>query len=640
MRIPSKLITDAKNKLNSDAAKIIYKDLKLKEFDEVNLKSLCPFHEEDTPSFVWNTEESYFHCFGCGINYGIIDHYMLFYKLTFLDATKKLFKETETKYHFGEQGVKTRRDYIYPKYIKNDSREKVENYLALRKISKETLEYCDVQQDNNENIVFNFYDDNDVLTLVKYRPARKVLPKEDKSWCQKGASSRPILFNMNRVDTTKTLLITEGEIDCLSAIESGYTNSVSVPLGSANLRWIEENFEWLEQFNKIIVWSDNDDPGIKMRKDVCSRLGEWRTLFVDLPKFLKDKSGKDIRVKDINEVLYFFGKERVSNFIENAEEFPISGVVNLARVEDFDLEAAPGIYTGINELDNMVYKFLLGNVLLVSGRTTSGKSTLINQLFICEPLNQGHDIFLYSSELSEQLIRSWIELTMAGLENVKMKENSDIHIIDKQAREQLQDWYDGRVWKYDEKSNKSDDILNKAVAITRRYGAKIWILDNLMTMDIDADSQSLYQKQKELIVKINGLAQLYGVFVVLVAHARKSQPGTILSNEEIKGAGDLANMAQYTMAVKRFSKEEKAGVKKYNGQGWKTPPIEHDTEVSIMKNRLTGKMGSIRLYFDYTSYRFYSRPSELWKRYKWNKSTAPLPTNDPNKHSEIPQEME
>ena len=640
MFVDKQLIIDAKNKLNCKAATIIAKDLKLKEFDETKLKSLCPFHEEDTPSFVWNVEESYFHCFGCGINYGIIDHYMSFHKLTFLDSVQKLFKETETKYYFGEQGVQTRRDYIYPKYIKNDNREMVEDYLALRKISKETLDYCDIQQDDDENIVFNFYDNNDVLTLVKYRPARKLLNNETKSWCQRGSSTKPILFNMNKVDTTKTLLITEGEIDCLATIESGYTNSVSVPLGSGNLGWVEENFEWLEQFDKIVLWSDNDEPGIKMRREVCLRLGTWRTLYVDLPQAIKNESGKDISVKDANEVLFFFGKEEVLNLIENAQEFPIEGVVDLVQVEDFDLENAPGIYTGLKELDNIVYKFLLGNVLLVSGRTNSGKSTLINQLFICESLNQGHDVFLYSAELDKKLIKSWIELTMAGLENVQMKKNSDKHIIEAQARKQLREWYGGRIWLYDEKSNKSNNILKKAVAITRKYGVKIWVIDNLMTMDIDADSQSLNQKQKDLIVELNSLAQLYGVFIVLVAHPRKFQSGSNLSNDDIKGSGDLANMAQYTMSVRRFSKEEKMGEKKYSGKGWKTPPIKYDTEVSIMKNRLTGRMGRIRIYFDYTSYRFYSYPSELWKRYKWNKDKNPLPTHDPNKHSEIPPEME
>ena len=32
-----------------------------------------------------------------------------------------------------------------------------------------------------------------------------------KNWCQKGADTRPLLFNMNRVNISQPLLITEGE---------------------------------------------------------------------------------------------------------------------------------------------------------------------------------------------------------------------------------------------------------------------------------------------------------------------------------------------------------------------------------------------------------------------------------------------
>ena len=31
-----------------------------------NNKALCPFHEENTPSFSINPRGEYFHCFGCG----------------------------------------------------------------------------------------------------------------------------------------------------------------------------------------------------------------------------------------------------------------------------------------------------------------------------------------------------------------------------------------------------------------------------------------------------------------------------------------------------------------------------------------------------------------------------------------------
>lgn len=108
----------------------------------------------------------------------------------------------------------------------------------------------------------------------------------------KNADTSNLLFNMNRINTTAPLLICEGEPDCLSAIEAGFTNTVSVPLGSGNFHWIEENWDWLEQFDSIIVCSDNDEAGQKCKKRLCivSAAGELRSLKC-LP-FLRQRTAK------------------------------------------------------------------------------------------------------------------------------------------------------------------------------------------------------------------------------------------------------------------------------------------------------------------------------------------------------------
>ena len=71
---------------------------------------------------------------------------------------------------------------------------------------------------------------------------------------------------MNRINVSAPLIITEGEIDCASLIESGFTNAVSVPLGAGNTHWINENWDWLQQFEEIIICSDNDEPRTKITK--------------------------------------------------------------------------------------------------------------------------------------------------------------------------------------------------------------------------------------------------------------------------------------------------------------------------------------------------------------------------------------
>lgn len=639
MLIPKELILEAKRKLGKKAAFIIAEDLKLKEFDEKALKALCYFHSEQTPSFVFNEKDNCYHCFACKVNYGILDHYMAFHKLTFIEAVEKLFRETEIDYSFGEKGIKTNRDYIYPKDDSVENRLDVEKYLELRKISKETLDYCDIGQDKNKNIIFKFYDTNDVLTLVKYRPARIIEKSESKMWCQTGSDTKNILFNMNRIDITEPLLIVEGETDCLSVIESGYKNCVSIPLGAKNTKWIEESYEWLEGFNKIIIWFDNDEVGTNARRDVCARLGIWRTFFIEVPNEIENDLGKKIKVKDANEILYRFGKQKVLDFIADAQELPITGVEDLASIDDFDLETAPGLYTGLKSINNIIYKFLFGSVILVTGMRGSGKSTFINQLFVCEPLQQGYDVFIFSGELGSSVVKSWIELTMAGYEKVKMKDDF-VHIIDSQVRKEMREWYKNRIWIYNENSNKEENILNKAIATTRKYGVKVWVLDNLMTMDIGASNKDKYEKQKDFIVKLNRLALLYGVLIVIVTHPRKLENGAELSSDDVSGSGDMTNLAQYLLSIRRYNKKEKEGEKDSKGNYKKNKePILQDCEVSILKNRYTGKIDNAPLYFCYSAYRFYGTHEELFKRYSWNKDVSPIPSKNSINNEQIPNFM-
>ena len=367
MIIEKDKIEKAKSKLGNRNAELISEILNVQEYDSRNMKGLCPFHDEDTPSFVYNKKNYSMHCFGCGKTVDLIEAYMTTGH-TFLEACKFLFDEANIKYNFGEAGVKTKRTYRYPKYDKSDKKDEVYAYLATRGISKETVDYLDIQQDTHGNCVFHFYDTNDVLTMVKYRPSKRLVKdpatgkKPTKTWCQKDADTTPLLFNMNRINTTSPLLITEGELDCAAAIESGYLNAVSVPLGAGNFHWIEENFDWLEQFDSIILCSDNDKAGNEMRKEVLNRLGSWRTRFVEIP-FECDGH----KIKDLNELLYWGGKDAVIDAILNAKDTPVDSVSDFSDIQSLDLSEMDGIETGFKELDRKLMKLQYGTFNIITG---------------------------------------------------------------------------------------------------------------------------------------------------------------------------------------------------------------------------------------------------------------------------------
>lgn len=577
-------------------------------------------------------------CFGCSKNFGIIDLYME-QGLTYLEAVQKLFEKTEIEYSFGEKGIASKPSYVYPKREENNDMTKVIEYWGKRGISEKTLKYADIQADKFGNTVFNYYNDSDVLMNVKYRPSHKIQKGEAKCWFQKGTSFSPILFNMNKCDPSKPLYIQEGEGDCLSVIEAGYTNVVSVPNGSQNMQWIEENWDWLSQFPKIIIWSDNDEPGKKMRKEAIHRLGSWRTYYIEITDHVPDEYAekypqlKGKLIKDANELLFYYGKEKVLSYLNNPLELPVENVSDLSKAEDFDINNAEGLYTGIKDLDNQIYKIVFGTVNIVTGKSGEGKSIFVNQIAICQALQQGYDVFVFSGELPTPHLKNWVETNMIGRENITM-ENGHIRHLNTEARNKMRQWYSGRVMVYDDSyDTTAKALLIKMEEMARKFGTKVFLIDNLMMVDLECSEEGRLQAEKNFIKELIFFAKKFNVLVFLVAHPRKIGGDIRISKEDIAGSSNIVNLAHTVFSVHRYTKQEKEGEEKPNGEYFKgKEPKEYDTVVEVLKNRITGLLPECEMYFDYNSYRFYRTPEELWMRYKWNTDTSPLPTTDPNNH--------
>jgi len=623
MLIPKELVIQAKEKMGEKAAQIISEYYSLEKWNEKNLKGCCPKHKEDSPSFVWMPKTNNFHCYGCGVNIGIVDVYME-QGMSYSSACEKLFEENGIKFRFSERGIKTKKEYKYPHLESGEDINIIEEYLSKREISNQTFTACNVTSDGKGNIVFNYYNTDDVLMLVKYRPARKLKSSENKNWCQNNADTSPILFNMNRVDVSKPLLICEGEIDCLSAIEAGFTNSVSVPFGAGNESWVEENWTWLEQFDKIIIWSDNDSAGEKMRKNIIPRLGAWRCYVVDSPTegVYNDKT---IKLKDINEILLVCGKQTVLDCIENANEVPITNIVDFADVEDFDLEQADGIYTGIKDLDMYISKMFYGTFNIFTGVNGSGKSSFVNQAFISETLHQGQDVFIYSGELPNWQLRNWILFNLAGRRHVittKKDGQPNMYKVKPEIKNEISEAYRGRLYFYDnELCRTSVALIEKMEEMARKKGTKVFIVDNLTVVDLESNDNNKYDKQKEFIVNLIQFAKRFNVIVCLVIHPHKLDSVRRMNKMEIAGSMSLSDLAHRVFAVHRVTAKEKEGTKNKKGD-WIEEPIEFDVIVDILKDRLIGGQEiGVGMFYDPASRRFWTNTEELDKQFNWDKSS-------------------
>ena len=122
---------------------------------------------------------------------------------------------------------------------------------------------------------------------IKYRTIDKKIFSERES-------QSDYLLGWQLIKDFSYIIIVEGEIDLLSALEVGFSNVVSLPFGAGNLKSIENQKDWLSSFEKIIIATDNDTQGKKSKDEIVKILSN-----------VKDKLYEvDLGIyKDFNEVL-------------------------------------------------------------------------------------------------------------------------------------------------------------------------------------------------------------------------------------------------------------------------------------------------------------------------------------------------
>ena len=129
---------------------------------------------------------------------------------------------------------------------------------------------------------------------------------------------RPILFGMKQCNMEeKTLVICEGQIDSLSVAECGIENVVSVPIGATAFTWIENCWEWLENFNDVIVFGDNENGKMTLLNEIEKRLPA-RVRAVNIDDYFGEK--------DANAILMKYKEGAIINAIGNAKALPVKSV--------------------------------------------------------------------------------------------------------------------------------------------------------------------------------------------------------------------------------------------------------------------------------------------------------------------------
>ncbi len=595
-----KVIEEIKTKIDAEQVKNkIALDLNIKF---KHSKCACFIHKSKKDTVMSFEEKAKrFKCFSCNNSYDIFDHYQQHYNLSFIEACKAIVNDFNLNIYIKENKPLRKANKKPKQYA--DKIDNVEVYINSRGISKETIKYAGIKADKG-NIVFEYRNEQGDHISNKFRPARKVDKGELKMWFEKDTNINS-LYLMDKADLSKPLTIVEGEFDCLSLIECGIKNCVSIPTGAASSEWIEVNYDFLENFPSITIWFDNDDAGKKGAKNVSNRLDNVKVVNMD-------------KYNDINELLYREGKEAVKEQHEKAEYPAIDDIIEFSNIEDYNVYEAENVKTGFKKLDAVMYGFVEGSLNVFTGNSGAGKSTLINQMCLIESIKQGHKCFIFSGELTNSNLKYWIAHTLANeedLETVQRKDLSTYTRIKQRAVNEMAEWLKDKLYIYNNDLDYSyKTILTRMEQLAKRYGVKVFVLDNLMTINLGRGLDKL-EAETEFIAAIKKFAKTYNAIVHLVAHPRKIGKGEIVDKTDVSGSANITNLADYVTTITRVEAEEDS--------------IEEDCTIfSVKKNRPTGVQNkNIKLNFDTFRRRFYITNEELEKNY-YSKGFIQIDIND------------
>lgn len=579
---------------------------------------LCPFHDEKSGSLAVHPVKNIFKCFGCGRAGNAVGFLMAKGK-SFPDAIRELGK----KYNI-EVSEDKPREYKRPEEVKTGLTEKAEKWFNNRGISKNTLLRFGIcsskewmpQTDKEENCILFKYYRNSQLINIKYRDGAKNFKLV--------SGAELIFYNVDGIEKTSECVITEGEIDALSAYEAGIFNAVSVPNGAAKgnqrLEYLDNCIEYFLNKEKVYIATDNDKPGIALRDELARRIGFEKCWYVLYPE----------GCKDLNDVLVKLGTDAVKSCIETAQQPPITGIHSASDlfepVKTIFTDGFPELEgTGYPYLDELV-KFAMKRYTTITGVPGSGKSDLLDQILVRLVNRAGWKVGYFSPERDPEIHILKLCAVYAGEPFLNYP---DRRKMSNNKFQRAMDWVNENFWFYnvEESDCTIDGILEIGRQLVQRKGINCLVIDPYNYVERKRpNGVSEVEYISEVLGKIKMFAKKYVSHPFLIAHPTKTEKDT-------DGEYKVPNLYSISGAAHFYNKTDN-GIVVHRSR--KTGLV--DVHIQKVKHIWEGKCGMATFMYDTLTSRYKSEMGEWEVEMNWlpiqqyRSQPRLIPDDEPTQH--------
>lgn len=403
-------------------------------------------------------------------------------------------------------------------------------FFETRGISRQTVNAYGVYQGfyttkndkKIKSICIPYYRDGELIN-IKYRLPQKRFIME--------TGAELAMYNLDRVQGVDTVIVVEGEMDVLALAEAGYTNVISTPNGappveadieSASLEYLRSAEKVFARARKVILAGDSDEPGRRLMDEFARRIGKGKCWRVEWPEGCKDAN--DVLIADS----FDGGAPGLRAALDMAIPYPVDGITTPGDYEEllwkYEQDTEQGARVSNWPHFSDMCRFTPGQLSIVTGVPSSGKSQWLNSVLLDMALTHGWNIGIFSPEYfpKEIHVRDLVENITGKVMNHKFIGSHDVAVATRQDVRAALAKIDEKISFILPPKPTLPEVLERAHTLVYRRGIKMLIIDPWTEIDqAQRGEMSMTDWVDECLKALRRFGREHDVHVVIVAHPKK-----------------------------------------------------------------------------------------------------------------------
>jgi len=398
----------------------------------------------------------------------------------------------------------------------------------------------------------------------------------------------------------KRIVITEGEIDCLtiSSLQKNRWPVVSLPSGvQSSEASIRANLEFLSGYEEIVLCFDSDEPGRLFAQKCAEILPPGKARIAHLP------------MKDANDMLRANQGGQLLQALYEARSYQPDGILHVNDITTADVNSQSQWTFPWRSITAGLMGQRSGEMTLIASGTGSGKSTIVREL-VYDHLCHGRKVgVLMLEETPQETLDDLISLRVnkpvrqirAGRELNQLLESEgnnpvSFGFVDNLTDEEYQEakqWFGHTgLYVYDHHgTNEFGSILQRVEYMAAGLGCDVIMIDHI-TAAVQGMSKGGSERESidETMRTLRSIVQRTGVHIDIVSQLNRldgkaAEEGGQITMNNLRGSGSLGSVPNSVIAIERNQQAD-------------DPEERHIIKVRSLKGRFhgaTGVVGTLKL---------------------------------------------